>query len=305
MNQAASSLATLWPVTGSRIRAFTELTKPRILSLVLVSTAVGFGLGLSPAMNPAAAAWAFLHVMVGTSLVAAGANSLNQLWEVEHDRLMQRTRNRPLPSGRLSATEALLFGVFCSSTGLFYLALLVNSLTGLLAGVTLATYLFLYTPLKRVTSLCVLAGAIPGALPPVIGWTAAAGESQATAWMLFGIVFFWQLPHFAAIAWLYREDYARGGFPLLAVMDGAGVRTDLHLVTNTVALIVVSLIPGIHGVAGRSYVFGAMLLGLAFLASGCLFLVHKSAASARRHVLASVIYLPLLLGLLLWDKTTV
>ena len=171
-----------------------------------------------------------------------------------------------------------------------------------LAAVTFLSYVFVYTPLKRTTSMCVLVGAIPGALPPVIGWAAATGGVSLGGWLLFAIVYFWQLPHFAAIAWKYREDYARAGYPMLSVIDPDGTRTNLHVVTHTVALIVASLLPALYGVSGVVYGAGAVLLGIAFLVCGIRFLANKTRESARWHVLASIVYLPVLLTLLLLDK---
>jgi len=286
--------------TRVRVGIYAELTKPRITALVLVATAAGFGLGLQVDSTWAALP-ALLHTIVGTALVAAGANALNQCREVEFDRLMRRTQSRPLPSGRMSVNEALGFGGAAGALGMIYLTTQVNVSAALLAGMTLATYVFVYTPLKRATSTCVLVGAVSGALPPVIGW-AAAGPLSIGAWLLFAILFFWQLPHFAAIAWLHRDDYARAGYPMLPVIDPGGMRTDLHMMTHTAALLIASALPVVYGLSGMAYAIGAMLLGLAFLGFSVHFVLRKSVESARWHLFASVIYLPLLLSLMLMDK---
>ena len=229
---------------------------------------------------------------------------MNQFLEAEFDGQMLRTQDRPLPSGRLSRAEALAFGVAIAATGLLYLALQVNALCSLLGGLTLASYVFVYTPMKRRTPLCVYIGAVPGALPPVIGWAAGGGSLSMEAWLLFAILFFWQLPHFAAIAWQYRDDYARGGYPMLSVMDRDGLRTSLHVITHSVGLLVMSVLPVVAGLNGAVYGVGAMMLGVAFLACGVVFVARKTPQVARLHVLASVTYLPLLFGLMMIDRTT-
>lgn len=285
----------------ARLGAFVDLTKPRVSSLVLVATGVGFCAGWSLEWTAAAAVLLF-DTILGTALVAVASNALNQLFEVEHDRKMERTQDRPLVTGRLGTLEVVAFGIIAAVVGVAYLALRVNAVAAGLAAVTLLSYVFVYTPLKRTTSMCVLVGAIPGALPPVIGWAGAAGDVTLAGWLLFVIVYFWQLPHFAAIAWQYREDYKRAGYPMLSVIDTDGTRTSLHVVTHTVALIVASLLPTLYGVSGGLYGAGAVLLGLAFLVSGIVFITNKSRESARAHVVASIVYLPLLLTLLLVDK---
>jgi protoheme IX farnesyltransferase len=286
---------------GFRIAAFVELAKPRILALVLVANAVGFYLAL-PLGSDWTALVVLVHTLVGTALVVAGANALNQYGEVDHDARMDRTADRPLPSGRLGGGEALAFGVTACTVGTFYLVVFTNPLTGMLAAASCANYVFIYTPLKRRTSLCVFAGAVSGALPPVIGWTAAAGELQLGAWMLFAIVFFWQLPHFASIAWLFRDDYARAGFPMIPVVDALGVRLDVHVITHTITLLIASLLPALYGGAGPAYALGAMALGLAFLGCSAMFVRDKTSRIARCHVLASIIYLPALFALMMLDR---
>ena len=285
----------------TRLAAFVELTKPRISALVLVATAVGFLMAL-PADAGFSGVTLLFHTLLGTALVAGGANALNQCLEAEHDGRMARTEGRPIPSGRLSPAEVSTFGLVSAAIGLIYLAFLVNATASLIAAITLLTYVLVYTPLKRLTALCVFAGAVPGALPPVIGWVAGAGGLAAPAWLLFAIMFFWQLPHFAAIAWLYREDYARAGYPMLPVVDRDGLRTALHLLTHSVGLLAATLVPTAYGLTGTLYTIGAMLLGLSFLVHGVFFLLRKTERNARRHVVASVVFLPALLTLMVVDK---
>ena len=296
---AASTIVRQNP--AARALAYVELSKPRIAMLVLVATGAGFFMGL-----PAHAQWSALpllgHVLWSVALVAAGANALNQNLESDFDALMQRTASRPIPSGRLTPVEVLAFGLLTGITGVAWMALFVNLPSAQLAGLTLLLYVLLYTPLKRWTPLCVFVGAVPGALPPVIGWTAASGTLSPEAWPLFAIVFLWQLPHFAAIAWLHREDYARAGYPMLPVIDPGGHRTNLHMITHSVGLLMVSFIPVVGHSAGLIYAIGAMVLGLAFLAFGIYFVIHKTNTAARWHLLASVLYLPALCACLLADK---
>jgi len=242
------------------------------------------------------------HTLIGTALTAAGASALNMVLERELDAKMRRTRNRPLPAGRLQFGEALIFGVALAASGVLYLTLATNQLAGLLAAVTLSSYLFAYTPLKRHTSLCTVIGAVPGALPVAGGWAAARGTLEVEAWLLFAIVFFWQLPHFLALAWMYREDYTRGGFPMLPTIDPEGESTVRQIVLNTLALLPVSLAPTMIGLAGSVYFFGALILGLAFLGLSLYFTAARTNLAARRFYLASVIYLPALLTLLLADR---
>lgn len=285
----------------SRVLAYVELIRPRILGMVLFATVLGFYLAL-----PSAAGRQILpllvHTLLGTALVVAGGNALNQFLEARFDGQMARTRNRPVPSGRLSGPEALTFAVVVSVAGLCHLALLANPLASLVAGVALSNYVLIYTPLKRRTPRAVFIGAVSGALPPVIGWSAAAGSLTTGAWLPFAILFFWQLPHFAAIAWLHREDYRRAGFPMLPVIDRCGVRTVRHVLTHSLALLGVSLVPTIYGMTGVVYALGAMTLGLAFLTCGVLFVYRRTKEAARFHLLASVVYLPLLFAFMMIDK---
>jgi heme o synthase len=277
---------------------YLELTKPRVTSLVVVTTAVGFYLGSRGAVDPAL----LLHTLLGTSAVAAGTSALNQYVERRSDAKMERTRRRPLPDGRIQPVRALTFATFLSAAGMLYLAFAVNLLTALLAALTLASYIFVYTPMKEKSPLATLAGAVPGALPPLGGWAAATGHLAAAGWALFAILFFWQLPHSLAIAWMYRDDYARGGFRLLPVVDPEGASTVRQILANSLALVPVSLTPALLGVAGVWYFYGALLLGI-FLLWRCLGIVRvRSRVNARRIVLASVIYLPALLILMALDR---
>lgn len=282
----------------TRFAVFSELVKMRLTSLVLMTTAVGFYVGTRGSMN----GLLLFHTLLGTAFVAAGAAALNQLIEREHDAKMQRTEDRPLPSGRLQPGTVLVFGGAISGVGLIYLALAVNLLTSILGIVTLLSYLFVYTPLKRITTLNTVIGAIPGALPPLMGWTAARDQINVEGWSLFAILFFWQLPHFLSIAWMYRDDYARGGYVMLPVVDPDGVRTGGQAVSHTMGLLAVSLFPVLLGLVGWYYCAGAILLGGIFMVAAIRFSRHLTMTSARQLFFASIIYLPLLLGLMVFDK---
>ena len=281
----------------SRAADFVELTKPRITSLVLVTAAVGYAVGAPGAIN----GLRFALFLAGTALLCAGASAWNQYLERDTDALMLRTRTRPLPAGRIRPEDGLAFGVALSVLGLALLAF-VNPLTLFLGALSLSSYVFAYTPLKRVTSLCTVVGAVPGALPPLMGWAAARGTLGPAGWGLFAILFLWQLPHFLAIGWLYREDYARGGFPMLAVTDPDGSSTGRQAVLYATALLPVTLAAGLLAAAGKGYLWGALALGAAFLGCAALFAWRRSTAAARRLFLASVLYLPLVLGLMVFDR---
>ena len=283
-------------VVPSRVADFVELTKPRITSLVLVTAAVGYavGGGAVPRIN-------FILFMLGTALLCGGASALNQYLERDADALMTRTSRRPLPAGRVTPPDALAFGLSISAVGLVVLAG-VNLLTLALGAASLLSYVLVYTPLKRVSSLCTVIGAVPGALPPLMGWVAARGSLGPAGWGLFGILFLWQLPHFLAIGWLYREDYARGGFPMLAVSDSDGSSTGRQAALYATALLPVTLAAGLLAAAGRVYLWGALVLGVLFLSCALAFLWKRSTGAARRLFLVSVIYLPLLLGLMVFDR---
>jgi len=284
---------------SARWTDFLELTKPRITSMVALTTAAGYLL-----TAPRPIDWlVFVHALLGTALVASGASALNQVIERRTDAQMRRTANRPLPAGRLQPEAALLFGVTLSLLGVSYLAMLVNVLTAVVGAVTLGLYVCVYTPMKRVSSLSTLVGAVPGAMPPMMGCTAAGGVLGVEAWILFGILFFWQMPHFLAIAWLYRSDYERGGFPLLALGHLPGIRTARQMVLYSAALIPVSLLPTVLGFTGLTYFVGAAVLGLVFLAYSFGFGLAQNAPAARRLLLASVVYLPVVLLLMVADTT--
>jgi protoheme IX farnesyltransferase len=284
----------------SRVNDFYELTKPRMNFLVLVTSAVGFYMATRRGFDN----WALLaHTLVGTAMAAAGASVLNQYVERGHDALMRRTAGRPLPAGRVAPLEALVFGVLLSAGGALYLAALVNGLTATLGVITIASYVFVYTPMKRHTSLCTVVGAVPGAIPPMMGWAAATDGLSAEAWALFGILFFWQMPHFLAIAILYKDDYAAGGFKMLPVVDDGLVVTGRQMVLYAAALLPVSLLPVGLGTVGFAYLAAATVLGLGFLGCSVACAVRKGRADARRLFLASIVYLPLLLAAMMLDKS--
>lgn len=281
------------------LRDYATLCKPRINVLVLVTTAVGYGVAARGQAQWGLLAW----TLAGTALAAAGASALNQYVERDADRRMRRTAGRPLPAGRMAPWRALVFGISLASAGVALLALMANATAALLGLATVVLYVAVYTPLKPRTGLCTLVGAIPGAIPPMMGYAAATGRVDAGAWALFGILFLWQLPHFLAIAWLYREDYARAGFPMLPVGDIDGAATGRQIVLYTVALIPVSLVPTLLGMTGGLYFFGALGLGLLFLAAGVAMALGRQRPNARRLLLASVAYLPALLALLIADSS--
>lgn len=281
-----------------RATAYLELTKPRITGLVLLTTGVGFHVA-SPA---APRLGLLLHALIGTALTAGGTNALNQYLERRPDGAMRRTRNRPLPSGRLSAREGLCFAALISAVGIGYLAAFVNGVTAVIASATLISYAAAYTPLKRVTPLSTMVGGVSGALPIVGGWTAATGRLESGAWVLFGILFLWQLPHFLGLGWLCRDDYRRGGFQILAVLDLTGERTARQSLLFLILLLPVSALPAMVGLAGGVYLTASLALGLAFLSLGIRFARRPTPTAARRLFLGSVLYLPLLLLLMVIDK---
>jgi protoheme IX farnesyltransferase len=289
------------PMVRARRRVVADLvtlTKPRVVVMILVTTVVGYYVGLAGEPDYAR----LVHLLIGTALAAGGTLALNMYWERDVDGLMDRTRLRPLPDGRLSPLEALLFGTATTAAGLVYLAACVNLAAAVVTAATFALYLFAYTPLKVRTPLCTLVGAVPGALPPVTGWVAARGELGVGAWVLFGILFLWQLPHTLAIGRLYREDYARAGVRLLPVIDAQGSSTERQIMTGCLALLAVSLLPTLVGLAGGVYFAGALALGVAFAALGAWQAAVPSLGGARRVLYASLLYLPALLALLAFDK---
>ena len=280
------------------ISAYLELTKPRITFLVAVTAAFGYFLGGRGEVGELLVLFEFL---MGTALVAGGAGVLNHVMERDVDRRMERTRDRPLPAGRVRAPSALSFGIGLVLTGLLVLLASSNLLTAFLALLSAFLYVVVYTPMKRMTWLNTSFGAIPGALPPMGGWTAATGEIESGAWVLFSILFVWQHPHFFAIAWLFREDYGRGGFKMLPVVEPDGKSTCRQIIAFSLALIPLSTLPTLLGLSGTLYLVGAIVLGLGMLAAGILLAVTKSNLDARRLLKASVVYLPLLLLLSVAD----
>jgi protoheme IX farnesyltransferase len=280
------------------INDYIQLTKPRITWLILMSTGVGFFFGAVNGWN-----WlVLLHTLVGTGLIASGTAALNQWWEREADAKMNRTRQRPLPGHRISSTGALWFAIALSVLGFVELCLGANVLTGLLGAFTLGTYLFVYTPLKQRSPHSTTIGAIPGAMPPLIGFAAARGELTPEGWALFAILFLWQFPHFYAIAWMYREDYSRAGIKMLPVVEPSGESTARQILLYSLALIPISILPRYLGMSGNYYLFGALLLSSAYFYAGVLVARDRTRLGARRVLLASIVYLPVLYGLMIADR---
>jgi len=284
--------------TGTLVADLIELTKPRITVMVVVTA----GIGMLLAANGGLPLELIVHTLVGTALLSAGSSALNQVLERDLDALMERTADRPLPAGRMSADTGLLFGVGLAIVGLLELAVGVNLLTALLGAVALAGYVFVYTPLKRFSSLATLVGAVPGAVPPLMGWAAVDNGIGAGGWVLFGILFLWQLPHFLAIAWLCREDYARAGFPMLPVIEPNGRSTARQMILYGAALLPVSLLPTILGLTGLTYFLGTLSLGCFFLGFCVAFSLSFSRQAARRVLLISVLYLPAVLIVMVLDR---
>ena len=281
-----------------RLADYLALTKPRLNFLVVASSAAGYYLGVAGALDPSNMAVAVL----GTALVAGGAAALNQVYERDTDGLMRRTRMRPLPDGRVTAADASIFGAVLSATGLALLLARTNVAAAALALVTIVVYLAIYTPMKRRTPLSTLIGAVPGALPPLIGWTAARGTIDAGGAALFAIVFLWQIPHFMAISWLYRDDYATARFPMLSVVDAGGTRASRQALWYSVVLLPVSLAPALLGIAGTTYIIAAAALGVAMIVLAARFASGRDDASARRLFFGSITYLPLLWIVMIADK---
>jgi heme o synthase len=283
---------------GVRLRDLVGLAKSGITSMVAMSAAAGMLVAADGWLPPAL----WVHTLLGTALVAAGASALNQVIEREHDARMRRTAQRPIPAGRLHPDVALLFGVVVAVAGMLELAFGANLLAALLAGLTLFGYVFVYTPLKRVSSLATVVGAFPGAVPPLIGWVAVRGTVDPEAWALFGLLFFWQMPHFLAIAWLYRADYERGGYPMLSVSDPDGMRTSRQALIYCAVLVPVSLLPTALGQVGIFYFVAALAAGAWFFASSAMFALDRTMRTARRLMLVSVFYLPVVLTALAVDR---
>ncbi len=276
-----------------------ELVKARLTLLVLLTTAVGFYLGSESPLNY----MALFHVVFGTAAAAAGAAALNQWWERGVDAVMRRTRTRPIPAGRMRPLQALVLGVVLSIFGVGYLAIVCNAQSAALAAITIAIYIFAYTPLKRASTANTAVGAIPGAIPPMIGWAAARGSIDAGAWSLFAIVFLWQLPHFFAIAWMYREDYSRAGFRMISGDDRSGERSASQSVFFCILLLVMAGLPAFLGIVNFVYIGVELVLGGLFTAVAMRFLRMRNASAARSLFIASIVYLPLLLGALVLTKS--
>lgn len=278
-------------------QAFWELTKPRITWLILMSTAMGYWCGAQERWS-----WALLaFTLLGTGLLASGTAVLNQWYEREIDARMLRTRRRPLPAGRLSPPAAFAYGLILSLAGFLTLWIAVNPLAAGLGLFTLLSYLLLYTPLKTRSTWCTTLGAIPGAMPPLIGYAAAAGRLTPDAWILYAILFLWQFPHFLSIAWMYREDYARGGVRMLPAVEPDGTRTARQVLYSSLILLPVSLLPGLIGASGWFYLAAAFLLGLCYAGTALKLRIERTRGAARRVLLASVFYLPLLYGAAVMD----
>jgi protoheme IX farnesyltransferase len=288
-------------VRSSVLPSYWSLTKPEVNFLIAVTAAAGYWMG-APASFAHFPWTSLLHTLIGTVLVASGAATLNQVIESRFDAQMRRTARRPLVSRRIEPSHALWFGISLSVIGAVYLAVTTNALASSLSILTLLGYLFLYTPLKRKTPLCTLIGALPGAMPPLIGWAAACGHLDGNAWLLFAIIFLWQFPHFMAIAWMYREDYARAGYLVLPGGQSRDRFVAWQTLLPSLALLAVALLPAIRGESGIVYFAGALVLGVAFLFYSARFAIQMSSVSARRLLFASILYLPLLLAFLVLDK---
>jgi protoheme IX farnesyltransferase len=290
--------AAVFPAPYARSRDFVSLAKPRLNLLVVASTLAGYAMAGGETLG----VWRVAGLLLGTGLVAGGASAFNQVMERDLDALMRRTRTRPLPDQRLQPIEGLLFGAVVTLVGLLTIVASANVLAAVVALATLLSYVAVYTPLKRRSSFGTVIGAIPGALPPIIGWAAAEGALPPQAWTLFGIMFLWQLPHFLAIAWMYREDYARAGFPMLPVLEPDGRSTGRQAVLYAAALLPLSLAPTLMHMAGEFYFAGALVLGVAFLALTARFARTRSTREARQVFFGSIIYLPLLWILMIANK---
>jgi protoheme IX farnesyltransferase len=290
---------TLAPVRGgTRVRDYVELTKPELTLLSVITAFAGYFMAAGEGASNAA----LVHLLFATALIGGGLGSLNQYIERDLDALMRRTERRPLPAGRLRPVEALAFGAAASTLGIVELFVFCGWLTGLLGALTFVSYLWVYTPLKRVTPLSTLVGGLPGALPPLIGWAAARGSIDAAGWAMFAILFFWQMPHFHALAWMYRKDYARAGYPMRTVVDESGRSTLVEIFWTCALLIPASIIPSIVGISGEVYLWSAVLLGLGYLGCAIFLAVRRTNDAARTLFSASLIYLPVLMIVMMVDK---
>ena len=279
-------------------RDIVQLTKPRICVLALLMSTLGYLMGCHTEIS-----WRhFFFSLLGTGLVGAASCIFNQIAEKEVDRLMLRTQNRPIPAGRVDSAEALKIGIVMGLLGEVVLLVAVNSITAILGAITLLTYVGVYTPSKKTTPMSTLIGAIPGAMPPLMGWTASYGSISIQGILLFMILFLWQIPHFLAIAWLYREDYARASLPILSVVDENGSATAKQVILYSIALLPLTLVPTVWGITGIVYLWGALALGLLFLVCGVLLSVYQTRAYARLLFFVSIIYLPILGVLMVWDR---
>jgi heme o synthase len=299
MKTVAIENSTLVSSRNRVVADLAELVKARLTLLVLLTTAVGFYLGAESPIDY----MALFHVVFGTAAAAAGAAALNQWWERRADALMRRTKTRPIPAGRMPPTQALGLGAVLSVFGIGYLAIVCNVLSAALTAITIAIYIFAYTPLKRASTANTAVGAIPGAIPPMIGWAAARGSIGAGAWSLFAIVFLWQLPHFFAIAWMYREDYSRAGFRMISSDDRSGERSASQSVFFCILLLVIAGLPAFLGIATFVYLAAELMLGSLFIAVAMRFLRIRTASAARLLFIASITYLPLLLAALVLTKS--
>ena len=296
--ETASTPARRGRLSNRAVFDFAELIKARLTLLVLVTTAVGFYLGVAGPVSYGA----LFHVVFGTALAAAGASALNQWWERRLDALMQRTKTRPIPAGRMLPRDALVAGGLLAIAGIVYLTVLCNWLSALLAAITIIIYIFAYTPLKSISTANTIVGAIPGALPPMIGWAAACGAIDAGAWSLFAIIFLWQLPHFFAIAWMYRDDYARAGFRMISGDDRSGERSASQSVFFSILLFIIAGVPTFLGMTTLLYLPVELALGGIFIMVAMRFLRSRKSTDARLLFITSIVYLPLLLGALVLTK---
>jgi heme o synthase len=284
--------------TTETLRVYVALTKPRITLMVVLTTIAGFCLASVQGID-----WLkFLHLSIGIGCLSSGISTINQWMERDLDALMRRTQDRPLPAGRVTPMQAIVFGATLTLGSLVYLILFTNGLTALLGVITAASYLLLYTPLKTKTTLSTVLGAFPGAMPPLVGWAAARGSVSVEGWVLFAILFIWQFPHFLAIAWMYRDDYARAGIKMLPVVEPEGRITGQQIVLYTLMLLPVSLMPTLLHLAGWLYFSGAIILGLGFLYFSIRAATLRTTWQARRLLLASVLYLPLLFALMVLNS---